>query len=148
MSDAIDAQRNRADDYCYLTTTGRRTGHPHRIEIWYAADGGTLYLLSGGGRSSDWVQNLELDPGVLVELDGDERRAHGRVLEGGDEAERARTLVLRSTHRAPAGTSPTGVTEPCRWRSSSRTRDRRRQVPVGPPSPCPVPVACAWPRRF
>ena len=94
MSDAIDAQRNRADDSCYLTTTGRRTGHPHRIEIWYAADGGTLYLLSGGGRSSDWVQNLELDPGVLVELDGDERRAHGRVLEGGDEAERARTLVF------------------------------------------------------
>ena len=26
-----------ADDYCYLTTTGRRSGRPHRIEIWYAA---------------------------------------------------------------------------------------------------------------
>lgn len=36
------------DDYCYLTTTGRRSGCPHRIEVWYAAEGPTLYLLAGG----------------------------------------------------------------------------------------------------
>jgi hypothetical protein len=30
------------DDYCYLTTTGRRTARPHRIEIWYATEGDTL----------------------------------------------------------------------------------------------------------
>lgn len=93
--DATDAKQGSiADDYCYLTTTGRRTGRPHRIEIWYAAHGDTLYLLSGGGRSSDWVQNLCADPRVLVEVDGDVRPARGRVLEGGDEAERARSLVF------------------------------------------------------
>lgn len=59
------------DDFCYLTTTGRRTGRPHRIEIWYAAEGSTLYMLSGGGRSSDWVRNLLADPAVLLEIDGD-----------------------------------------------------------------------------
>ena len=95
MSDVTDAgQPSGADDYCYLTTTGRRTGRPHRIEIWYAAHGHTLYLLSGGGRSSDWVQNLTAEPTVLVEVDGDIRPARGRVLEGGDEAERARSLVF------------------------------------------------------
>jgi deazaflavin-dependent oxidoreductase (nitroreductase family) len=83
-----------ADDYCYLTTTGRRTGRPHRIEIWYAAEGTTLYMLSGGGGSSDWVQNLLADPAVLVEIDGDEHAARGRVLERGPEAERARSLVF------------------------------------------------------
>ena len=83
-----------ADDFCYLTTTGRLTGRPHRIEIWYAAEGDTLYLLSGGGRSSDWVLNLLADPAVLVEIDGDERPAQGRVLEGGAESERARSLVF------------------------------------------------------
>ena len=82
-----------ADDYCYLITTGRRSGRPHRIEIWYAADGETLYLLSGGGRSSDWVRNLLADEDVLVEVEGDAHPARGRVLEGGDEAERARSLV-------------------------------------------------------
>lgn len=83
-----------ADDYCYLTTTGRRTGRPHRIEIWYFADGETLYLLSGGGRSSDWVANLLAEPLVQVEIDGKLRNGCGRVLEGGEEAERARSLVF------------------------------------------------------
>lgn len=81
------------DDYCYLTTTGRRTGRPHRIEIWYAAEGDTLYLLAGGGRSADWVQNLVVDPSVLIELDGTERPARARVLADDEEAERARELV-------------------------------------------------------
>jgi deazaflavin-dependent oxidoreductase (nitroreductase family) len=82
------------DDYCYLTTTGRRTGRRHRIEIWYAADGDTLYLLAGGGRSSDWVQNLLAEPSAVVEVGGDVRSARGRVLEGGKEEERARSLVF------------------------------------------------------
>ena len=82
------------DDYCYLTTTGRRTGRPHRIEIWYAAEDRTLYLLAGGGRSSDWVQNILADPAVVVDVDGEEHTARGRILEGGDEAERARSVVF------------------------------------------------------
>ncbi len=95
MTDVTDPERRASGyDYCYVTTTGRRTGRAHRIEIWYAADGGTLYLLSGGGRSSDWVQNLCVDSALLVELNGDVRRGRGRVLEGGDEAERARSLVF------------------------------------------------------
>jgi deazaflavin-dependent oxidoreductase (nitroreductase family) len=82
------------DDYCYLTTTGRRSGRPHRIEIWYAPSGHTLYLLSGGGRASDWVQNLVADPAVLVEIGGAVRHGRARILDGGDEAERARALVF------------------------------------------------------
>jgi hypothetical protein len=46
------------EPYCYLTTTGRVSGRPHQIEIWFAIDGGTLYMLSGGGERSDWVKNL------------------------------------------------------------------------------------------
>lgn len=81
------------DDYCYLTTTGRRSGQPHRIEIWYAPHRDTLYMLSGGGRASDWVQNLCADPAVVVEFDGDTRPARARVVEAGDEIQRARSLV-------------------------------------------------------
>ena len=36
-------------DYCYLTTTGRHSGEPHRIEIWFALADGVAYLLSGSG---------------------------------------------------------------------------------------------------
>lgn len=81
------------DDYCYLTTTGRRSGRPHRIEIWYAVQGGTLYLLAGAGRASDWVQNLRAEPHVTVELDGVAWHGTARVVEPGDEAARARALV-------------------------------------------------------
>ena len=44
--------------YCYLTTTGRVTGEPHTIEIWFGMpeDGRAVYLLSGGGDRSDWSE--------------------------------------------------------------------------------------------
>ena len=48
--------------FCYLTTTGRVSGRPHTIEIWFALQGRTLYLLSVGGDRSDWVRNLRRDP--------------------------------------------------------------------------------------
>ncbi|MGB3410767.1 MAG: nitroreductase family deazaflavin-dependent oxidoreductase [Microthrixaceae bacterium] len=82
------------DDYCYLTTTGRRSGRPHRIEIWYARDGDVLYLLSGGGGRSDWVRNLIAEPSVRVEIGGLIHDARAKVIVGGDEEERARTLVF------------------------------------------------------
>jgi deazaflavin-dependent oxidoreductase (nitroreductase family) len=83
-----------ADDYCYLTTTGRRSGRPHRIEIWYAVDGETLFLLAGGGMTSDWVQNLVAEPAATVEIRSETRSARGRVIDDPAEAERARSLVF------------------------------------------------------
>jgi deazaflavin-dependent oxidoreductase (nitroreductase family) len=57
-----------AEDYCYLTTTGRVTGNPHEIEIWFGAGENSIYLLSGGGRDSDWVKNLLRNPAVIVRI--------------------------------------------------------------------------------
>jgi deazaflavin-dependent oxidoreductase (nitroreductase family) len=87
------------DDFCYLTTTGRRSGRPHEIEIWYASstDGRTLYLLSGGRDNSDWVRNLVADPACTVRVgsrDAAPRHARARiVLDAGSEESIARTLV-------------------------------------------------------
>ncbi len=82
------------DDYCYLTTRGRRTGKAHRIEIWYAAVPGSLFLMAGGRTGSDWVQNLVAHPEVSVEIDGVAHRARGRVIADAAEEARARTLVF------------------------------------------------------
>jgi deazaflavin-dependent oxidoreductase (nitroreductase family) len=80
---------------CYLTTVGRRSGHPHRIEIWFATTGGPLYLLAGGRERADWVRNLTADAHVLVELAGEVRRGQGRVIAAGTpEDQLARELVL------------------------------------------------------
>jgi hypothetical protein len=45
------------DDCCDLTTIGRRSGRPHRIEIWFGVIDGTVYFISGNGPSADWYRN-------------------------------------------------------------------------------------------
>jgi len=59
-------------EFCYLTTRGRRTGSPHRIEIWFVAYDGTMFLMSDSDRS-DWYRNLMADPSVTLEIAGDAR---------------------------------------------------------------------------
>lgn len=84
----------RDDDYCYLTTRGRVTGDDHEIEIWYARDGDTLYLLAGAGDTSDWVLNLQAEPAVRVRLDEVTYTATGRVVTDPAEDRLARMLVF------------------------------------------------------
>ena len=54
----------------YLTTTGRVSGRAHRVEIWFAVRGDTIYLLSGSGGRSDWCRNLRADPEGWFTIDG------------------------------------------------------------------------------
>jgi deazaflavin-dependent oxidoreductase (nitroreductase family) len=82
-----------SEQYCYLTTTGRVTGRPHRIEIWFAIDQSTLYLLSGGGDRSDWVRNLRRDPAVTVEIGASRFEGRARVVTDRAEDERARAAL-------------------------------------------------------
>jgi deazaflavin-dependent oxidoreductase (nitroreductase family) len=82
-------------DFGYLTTTGRVTGRPHRIEIWFALREDTVYLLSGGRDRSDWVANLLAEPSVTFELGGEVRELRARILEPGtDEDALARRLLV------------------------------------------------------
>ena len=46
----------KTEEYSYLTTTGRVTGNPHEIEIWFGLNDTTLYLMSGGMDKSDWMK--------------------------------------------------------------------------------------------
>ena len=87
--------RSARDLFLYLTTTGRRSGRPHRIEVWFAAHHGKLYLLSGGRDRSDWVRNLQADGRVSVELAGEHHVGAARVLEPGTAEDRlARELLV------------------------------------------------------
>ena len=81
------------EQYCYLTTRGRVTGRSHRIEIWFAMDQGTLYMLSGGGTRSDWVKNLSLKPAVTVEVGTRTFAGRARVVADSAEDELARALL-------------------------------------------------------
>jgi deazaflavin-dependent oxidoreductase (nitroreductase family) len=82
-----------AQDFCYVTTTGRRTGNPHTIEIWFGAVRRTLYLMSGGGDDSDWVRNIRRDAAVRVRVGHVEWDAAARVVAGLHEDAIARRLL-------------------------------------------------------
>ena len=73
---------------CDIVTTGRRTGRPHEIEIWFGVDGATMYLISGNGPTADWYANLLANPDVVVKLAGDERVGRARDITDRDERRR------------------------------------------------------------
>jgi len=79
--------------YCYLTTTGRVTGRPHKIEIWFGLVGNTCYLLSGGKDRSDWVKNLLKNPSVTVRIGGQTFRATARIVKDAEEESLSRNLL-------------------------------------------------------
>lgn len=92
------------EPYAYLTTMGRRTGRPHRIEIWFAVHDGRMYMLSGGRDRSDWVRNLMEDARVTVELADETYAGVAHVLrEGVDEDLRAREMLV-AKYATPANT--------------------------------------------
>ena len=84
-----------SQDFCYLTTSGRVTGSPHRIEIWFALVDQTVFLMAGDRDRSDWVRNLMITPDVELELGGRKRVTRARVVEDGtDEDALARRAML------------------------------------------------------
>jgi deazaflavin-dependent oxidoreductase (nitroreductase family) len=82
--------------FCYLTTAGRVSGRPHTIEIWFALNARTLYMLSGNGprHRADWVRNLMKTPAATVRIGEREFTGIGRVVEDGEEDGLARQLLL------------------------------------------------------
>lgn len=81
-------------DFCYVTTTGRRSGKPHTIEIWFALRENRVFLLSGGGEGSDWVRNLQSNPTVGLRLGDRDMICHAGLVEEPEEDELARTLLV------------------------------------------------------
>jgi deazaflavin-dependent oxidoreductase (nitroreductase family) len=83
-----------AEAYCYLTTTGRISGRPREIEIWFAIDGSTLYMLSGGRHRSDWVKNLIETPAVTLRIADRAFAGVARIVTEAGEEDRARWLLF------------------------------------------------------
>ena len=86
-----------------ITTTGRRTGEPRRLEIMFHNIDGRIYI-SGEPypRKRRWLLNLETDPHFTFHLKGKTRAdlpAVARVID--DEAERKEILphVARAWNR-------------------------------------------------
>lgn len=80
-------------DFGYLTTTGRVTGKPHTIEIWFALHDRTVYMLAGN-HASDWVKNARRTPNVSMTIGGFVFVGTARIVDQAEEDALARRLIL------------------------------------------------------
>lgn len=87
------------DAVCHLQTTGRTSGRPRIIEIWFATDGERIYLLAGGRDRAHWVRNLRAERRVRVRIGGRTLDGRARVIEGEEREPLARRLVAAKYQR-------------------------------------------------
>ena len=93
---------------CDIVTTGRRSGKPHEIEIWFGVLDGAMYLISGNGPTADWYLNMLATPEVVVKL-ADQQHA-GRARDVTDPAERRRCGDLMGAKYLWPGDPDIGLT--------------------------------------
>jgi deazaflavin-dependent oxidoreductase (nitroreductase family) len=68
-------------EFLYLTTTGRRSGQPREIEIWFTERDGRYYLVAEHGEQTGWVQNLRTNPRVSIRVGERAFAASARVVD-------------------------------------------------------------------
>ena len=90
-----------------ITTTGRRTGQPRRIEIVFFNFDGRIYIsgIPNPHRQRAWLRNLAADPRLTFHLKGPvvaDLAATARVITDPDERRSILEQVARLWRRDPA----------------------------------------------
>jgi deazaflavin-dependent oxidoreductase (nitroreductase family) len=78
--------------YLYLTTTGRRSGLPREIEIWFTEHRGRLYVIAEHRERAQWVRNILADPHVRVRVGDRVLAGVARTVSNDREAELVRAV--------------------------------------------------------
>ncbi|WP_185749110.1 nitroreductase family deazaflavin-dependent oxidoreductase [Humibacillus xanthopallidus] len=72
---------------CELTTVGRRSGAPRRVELWYVLVDGEI-VLTGTPGPRHWLANLREHPAVVLHLRDPDRDLPVTAKDVTDEAAR------------------------------------------------------------
>ena len=67
MTNASELRRVGSAKFIHLTSTGRITGKPHTVELWFVVNDGRVYL-SHEGEETDWMRNIKKNPKVIFEI--------------------------------------------------------------------------------
>lgn len=97
MLDERIAQALKRDRTIDITTIGRKSGQPRRIEIWFYRAGERIYLSGGPGRRS-WYANLLANPEFTFHLKGSVRAdlpARARPVTDPEERRRVLTTIVK-----------------------------------------------------
>lgn len=87
--------------FLYLTTTGRTSGEPRQIEIWFVEHDGCYYMVAESGDQAHWVRNIMANPLVTFSIGTRENhaahrpptRAGGRILPPEDDPALVSTIA-------------------------------------------------------
>jgi deazaflavin-dependent oxidoreductase (nitroreductase family) len=63
-----------------ITVTGRSSGRPISLPIWFALDGNKLYLIPVKGSDTEWYKNVRKTPTIQLSAQGKTRKASTRIL--------------------------------------------------------------------
>jgi deazaflavin-dependent oxidoreductase (nitroreductase family) len=77
-----------------ITTFGRLTGEPRRIEIWWFRIEGR-FVITGTPGKRDWLANVTANPRLIVHVEGHDIEATASLVE--DAAFRRRAFTQRET---------------------------------------------------
>ena len=93
----------------YLTTTGRISGQPREIEIWFTERGGRFYLIAEHRERVNWVRNIQAQPQVKVRVGDRHFDATARIVH--DDREPELTAAVKALSHAKYGWSDGLVVE-------------------------------------
>ena len=120
-------------EYLYLTTTGRRTGRPREIEIWFTWDADRYYLVSELRQRAQWVRNVLAEPCVQWRVGTTTLVGCARVL--GESADRDRARAAQARSRAKYGWGEGLVVELTPDATPCEAQPAVRGAAAGEPSP-------------
>ena len=72
--------------FIYVTTTGRKSGLPREIEIWFVERDGKFYIFAEHFYKANWVRNIQNDARVQARLGKQAFSATARILDEKKEA--------------------------------------------------------------
>jgi deazaflavin-dependent oxidoreductase (nitroreductase family) len=79
MANMNELENAACEEFIHLTTTGRKTGKPRMVELWFAFSGGKVYL-SHEGEDTDWMKNIKKNEQVAFEIAGKNFTGRARYL--------------------------------------------------------------------
>jgi deazaflavin-dependent oxidoreductase (nitroreductase family) len=103
MSDLLDDDL-RATIECRVVTTGRTSGEPREIRIWFSSAGDRVFLLSQEQDRAHWVRNVAAEPRVRVRIGARTFEGRGAALDPSDPDDQ----IARETFAAKYGTKHLG----------------------------------------
>lgn len=96
-ADFINALKRRRQ--ISITVTGRRSGRPITIPVWFVADEHALLLLPVNGSETQWYRNLEKDRAITIEAGTMRRDLRARLLQ---DAQAVRDVIRHFTRKVHA----------------------------------------------